>query len=583
MKPKDKPKANFLYSKPLRAKKLDLFCHNSIRIDDNLDICDQISSILDDGGTTHKADGTNLDACDYVSTVDEHNTTFNIDESLYRSASTVGGAEDGAASTSCNNNPERSTENGKDETQKSGIRSVEAQKAGNVQKGSEAQRFSYKLPTLKNLFQPPYAIRKPSFLTRSADSKGDAGNGYADCSSNEEFEKKVVSQLPTIIQKLCDENANFKLLNHNQEIEIERLVAKRESLCKRVEECEVEKGSIMAELKKLNSDYSKLVEDMEQNDAYKKEIENYLMILKEEHENMRSKQSEVTESNKKLQEEKSMLETRILKCEKEFAQAAEQNNQLEAVLATHVAHIAKLEQERVDLESHANGFERVLSGAVYRCKSRLHEIQDKVDSFGCESVKRAAAIRCIVSENKQAVASIAEIKEEVKMREEDSAVLRRRLGISSSKNKRANFLIGDIACGLELTRKCIVELISGVEKLKCMHDERKAVLSLAKRCNTRLSSLQIVAKDKLKAQITPELKSVQQHVKHIKKHVQKAWSREVLERARMKEAHNNEIQKLKGHYTMKIRKIYKHYKDKRQKTTEIQEEPDDEDVWNVFQ
>lgn len=583
MKPKDKPKANFLYSKPLRAKKLDLFCHNSIRIDDNLDICDQISSILDDGDTTHRADETNLDACDYTSTADERNTTFNADESVYRSESVAGGAEDGAASASCSNNPERSAESGKDETQKPETRSSETPKTGDVPRGNEAQRFSYKLPTLKNLFQPPYAIRKPSFLTRSTDLKGDAGSVHADSTSNEEFEKRVVSQLPAIIQKLCDENANFKLLHQNQEIEIERLVAKRESLCKRVEECEAEKGNIMAELKKLNADYSKLVEDMEQNDAYKKEIESYLVILKEEHENMRTRQSEVSESNKKLQEEKSVLETRILKCEKESAEVAEKNSQLEAALEAHAARIASLEQEKVHLESQTSAFESELSNAVSRCKLRLQELQSRVDALGCESVKRAAAIRSLVCENRQAAALAAEIREEVQVREKDNAVLRRRLETSSCKKKRASLLLGNAASELELTRECVAELSGGVKRLRCMHETREAALSLAKECRTRVSSLLVVAKDKLKGQIAPELRSVQQHMRQIKKCIQKAWSMEMLERTRMKEAHNDEIQRLKGHYTVKIRKIYKHYKDKRQKAAEIQEEPDDEDVWNVFQ
>lgn len=583
MKPKDKSKANFLYSKPLRAKKLDLFCHNNIRIDDNLDICDQISSILDDGDTTHKASDTNLDVCDYVSTADEQNTTFNVEECMYRSENIVGGTEDSAASTSCNNNPERSAENEKDRTQKPENRGCDTQKTDDASRSNETQRFSYKLPTLKNLFQPPYVIRKPSFLTRSTDSKGDDGSRYAECSSNEEFEKKILSQLPRIVQKLCDENANFKLLNQNQEIEIERLVAKREGLCKRVEECEAEKGNIMAELKKLNSDYSKLLDDMEQNDAYKKEIESYLVILKEEHENMRSKQSEMSESNKKLQEEKSVLETRILKCEKESALAAEKNSELETAIATYTTRTAILEQEKLHLESRTNAFEKEFSDALSRCKSKLKVINDRVNTFGCESAKRAAAIKRLVCENNQTAVSIAEIKEEVKMQREDNVILRKRLEISTCKSKRAVFLMDDIANEIVLARECFTGLNGGFMKLRSIHEEREATLSLAKRRSTRLSSLLILAKDKLKDQIAPELKSAQQQMKQIKKCVQKAWSREVLERTHMKETHNNEMQKLKGHYTAKIRKIYRHYKEKRQNAMKIQEEPDDEDVWNVFQ
>ncbi|KAL0265675.1 UNVERIFIED_CONTAM: hypothetical protein PYX00_011389 [Menopon gallinae] len=548
-------------------------------IDDNLDICDQISSILDDGDATQKLDESTLDACEYTSAVNERSTAFNADESLCRRESSVADCtENGVASASLNNDAEKSAETAKDEVPKPESKGSEALKC------TDAQRFSYKLPTLKNLFQPPYAIRKPSFLTRNVDARGDADRGgHSDGLSNEEFEKRVLGQLPAIIQKLCDENANFRLLNQNQELEIERLVAKRESLCKRVEECEEEKGNIMAELKKLNADYSKLVEDMEQNDAYKKEIENYLVILKEEHENMRSKQSEMSESSKKLQEEKSILETRVLKCEKESAELADKNSRLEGELDAYNARLASLEEKKAYMESQASAFEKGLSAITQRCCSRLLELQDRVSFIGSESARRVTTIRSLVHKNEQSARLAAELGEQARACESSSLVLRTRIEQSSIRSKRAVSLLVDLADGLRFTRACAAGLDEGVKRLRCQYMEKETALCAAKRCSCRLSSLLVVARDKLKGQIASELKGVQLSMKQIKKCVQKAWGREVQERARMREAHHNEIQQLKGHYTVKIRKIYKHYKDRRQKTAEMQEEPDDEDVWNVFQ
>lgn len=584
MKPKDNLKTNFLYSKPLRAKKLDLFYHSSISVDENLDICDQISSILDDRCTGQKADSEMYEQMSYVQ--DDANTTLNTEMNPdtentlasvlydYNRSRTADETE-----IRCNATPERANDRKIRDDSIVHIQAAEAARESEASRSSNVQKFSYKLPVFKNLFQPPYSITKPNFFGRSSDQREDPGASDLD---NEDLHKKILHNLPSIVQKLCDENTSFKSLTQNQEDSIQKLEAKKDALNAKIHESEVEKDNIICELKKLNSDYNKLSEEMEQNNAYKKEIESYLAILREELEGMKLKQSEVNEVNKRLMDEKGALATKIARQEKDAVALTEKNCEMESTVRALQEQTEGLELERALLVSTLEASNKTLCEVVAEYDARVNSLTHDLGTLTQDLAAKSCAIEDLLRDKHELRQANDVLGERIREHEEYKHNSDARLEEHAVMDARLRALFLGCCNKAGLVRTCFDDLRRDIEQHEYRRKAEVVEEKLVREKMHQAAQLVDAFKEKLFLRIVPEFKDVQRCARHLKKSMQKSKEREALKKVQIEKECGEELQRLKIQYSLKIRKIYKYYKEKEKKMKAVEAEPADEDVWNVF-
>ncbi|RVD92869.1 hypothetical protein TUBRATIS_006080 [Tubulinosema ratisbonensis] len=536
MDPKNKG-STFFYSNLKKPSKIELFNKKPKQIDENKDICDQISYFLDEDCQSKKS-----------------NYKFKKEETIQLKVENESLCSENISFSykSCNNKTVLSDIKPNVEMKINEIKIVENKPEENKKvledkTNCNSKDFKFVLPDFK-----PFKFEEEN-------------------KSNEVklFENKIeyktqteLSEIPFLIQKLINENNELKLKKNSSEAEKNSIELKNEVLINELETIKKEKSFFECKFNELKNEYTKLKKEISINELEKEKIEKYLDLIKKEIQELKILRESDCNKIKLLNDEKREIENKILNYEKNAVFSYKKMNELEEKIKQQQNCLENLEIENSDYKNQLEEKKMKIENLKKEFKSEKEKTENLILKLKNEKEKINHKLNLKCSENeilkKENICKLEIFEEEIKEK------------INKIKDKLTG-LRGNI-CEVKIHLEEINEktnikknLIKILEKIKPKINIFSCTIKKLKEKKKNLLNDTMIMKNSLQ----------EIYYFYLKEKTEFSYLIEDLQ-----VRHRNEVTNIKNIYSSQIKKIIKHYKGKMSDVKKLI--PKDDDMWSVL-
>ncbi|KCZ82272.1 hypothetical protein H312_00295 [Anncaliia algerae PRA339] len=525
-----KSPTSFLYSNLKKSPAIGIFRKSTKKIEDSKDICDQISSILNNDCNSQNEPEKLPNKCfkkeeNIELKIEEDNFSFKSDSSSIATELD----QDKIAVYEKNDKALKSKQDPPLKTE--------------VDSNKENRPLKFQLPEFK-----PFKFKKEERF-----QKINSKDRPRICPNDN------LSEIPSLIQKIIEENNEIKLKENLIKTENDSLLIKNEILTNEINLLKNDKNIYESRNEELKNECFNLKKEIIKNECDKEKIENILNTIKKEITEIKSFKECERNKNKLLNEEKRELENKIITYEKNALLNYKKISELEEKIKLNNNFLGNLEIENHEYKNKINE----LNLKIEYLKNDLNlELNNKNDDL-----------------NKLKIEKDQEINKKYK-------IIQSAIAYDDSCSNTVN-IINDV----------VLSIMNRINNINLFYEEVKERVNDSKRSNYKLKErIDLIygnLNDKLfrfkdligkivkkKGNSKTELIGLKDNLQEIYYFYlkEKTDFSYFIEDLQMR--HRNEINNIRNLYSSQIKKIIKHYKGKSSDIKKLI--PKDDDMWSVL-